>query len=200
MIKGVVFDVGGVLLRTHDQSGRRTWETRLGLKAGSLAGLVFDSKLGRKAQLGQASLEEVWTWVADHLSLSPEELAALKRDFWAGDRLDRELCDYIWGLRSRYRTGMLSNNWARDGRAMAQELGIANCFDIFVTSAEVGVMKPDPRIYYIALERLGVSPPQAIFVDDFIENVDAARQLGMQGIHFADPERARGQLEEWLGR
>jgi epoxide hydrolase-like predicted phosphatase len=200
MIKGVVFDVGGVLLRTHDQSGRRTWETRLGLKAGSLAGLVFDSKLGRKAQLGQASLEEVWTWVADHLGLSPEELAALKRDFWAGDRLDRELCDYIWGLRSRYRTGMLSNNWARDGRAMAQELGIANCFDIFVTSAEVGVMKPDPRIYYVALERLGVSPPQAIFVDDFIENVDAARQLGMQGIHFADPERARGQLEEWLGR
>jgi epoxide hydrolase-like predicted phosphatase len=200
MIKGVVFDVGGVLLRTHDQSGRRTWETRLGLKAGSLAGLVFDSKLGRKAQLGQASLEEVWTWLADHLGLSPEELAALKRDFWAGDRLDRELCDYIWGLRSRYRTGMLSNNWARDGRAMAQELGIANCFDIFVTSAEVGVMKPDPRIYYVALERLGVSPPQAIFVDDFIENVDAARQLGMQGIHFADPERARGQLEEWLGR
>jgi HAD superfamily hydrolase (TIGR01509 family) len=61
-------------------------------------------------------------------------------------------------------------------------------------------MKPDPRIYYVALERLGVSPPQAIFVDDFIENVDAARQLGMQGIHFADPERARGQLEEWLGR
>jgi putative hydrolase of the HAD superfamily len=150
--------------------------------------------------LGQASLEEVWTWLADHLGLSPEELAALKRDFWAGDRLDRELCDYIWGLRSRYRTGMLSNNWARDGRAMAQELGIANCFDIFVTSAEVGVMKPDPRIYYVALERLGVSPPQAIFVDDFIENVDAARQLGMQGIHFADPERARGQLEEWLGR
>jgi len=200
MIKGVVFDVGGVLLRTHDQSGRRTWETRLGLKAGSLAGLVFDSKLGRKAQLGQASLEEVWTWVADHLGLSPEELAALKRDFWAGDRLDRELCDYIRGLRSRFRTGMLSNNWARDGRAMAQELGIANCFDIFVTSAEVGVMKPDPRIYYVALERLGVSPPQAIFVDDFIENVEAARQLGMQGVHFADPERARGQLEEWLGR
>jgi epoxide hydrolase-like predicted phosphatase len=200
MIKGVVFDVGGVLLRTHDQSGRRTWETRLGLKAGSLAGLVFDSKLGRKAQLGQASLEEVWTWVADHLGLSPEELAALKRDFWAGDRLDRELCDYIRGLRSRFRTGMLSNNWARDGRAMAQELGIANCFDIFVTSAEVGVMKPDPRIYYVALERLGVSPPQAIFVDDFSENVEAARQLGMQGVHFADPERARGQLEEWLGR
>lgn len=200
MIKGVVFDVGGVLLRTHDQSGRRTWETRLGLKAGSLAGLVFDSKLGRKAQLGQASLEEVWTWVADHLGLSPEELAALKRDFWAGDRLDRELCDYIRGLRSRFRTGMLSNNWARDGRTMAQKLGIANCFDIFVTSAEVGVMKPNPRIYYVALERLGVSPPQAIFVDDFIENVEAACRLGMQGVHFADPDRARGQLEEWVGR
>ena len=200
MIKGLVFDVGGVLLRTHDQSGRRTWETRLGLKAGTLAGLVFDSQLGRKAQVGQASLEEVWTWVADYLGLSPEELAALKCDFWAGDYLDKEFCDYIRGLRPRYRTGMLSNNWARDGRTMAQKLGIANCFDIFVTSAEVGVMKPDPYIYYVALERLGVAPPEAIFVDDFVENVEAARRLGMQGVHFVDPDRARDQLEEWLGR
>jgi putative hydrolase of the HAD superfamily len=198
MIRGVIFDVGGVLLRTHDQSGRRKWETRLGLKPGELAHLVFDSALGRQAQVGQVSLEEVWAWVGTHLGLSPPELVSLKRDFWAGDRLDRELCDYIRGLRSSYLTAMLSNNWARDGRAMAQKMGIVDCFDVFVTSAEIAVMKPDPRIYQVALDRLGLLPPEAIFVDDFVENVEAARRLGMGGVHFVDPNQARDELDEWL--
>ena len=198
MIKGVIFDVGGVLLRTHDQSGRRKWETRLGLKPGELAYLVFDSELGRQAQLGQATLEEAWAWVGTYLGLSREQLASLKRDFWSGDWLDQELCDYIRGLRPRYRTGMLSNNWASDGRAMAQELGIADCFDVFVTSAEIGVMKPDPRIYQVALDRLRISPPEGIFVDDFVENVEAARRLGMRAVHFSDSTQARDQLNELL--
>ena len=198
MINGVIFDVGGVLLRTHDQSGRRKWETRMGLKPGELAHLVFDSELGRQAQVGQASLEEVWARVGTQLGLSSRELVSLKRDFWAGDLLDRELCDYLRGLRSNYLTAMLSNNWARDGRAMAQKIGIADCFDVFVTSAEIGVMKPDPHIYQIALDRLGVAPPEAIFVDDFLENVDAARRLGIVAVHFVDPDQARDQLEEWL--
>jgi epoxide hydrolase-like predicted phosphatase len=199
MIKGVIFDVGGVLVRTHDQSGRRNWERRLELKPGRLAYLVFDSELGRKAQLGQASLQEVWTWLGRHLDLKADELATLKRDFWAGDQVDQDLCGYIRSLRARYRTGMLSNSWDRDGWAMAEKLGFADCFDVFVTSAEVGVMKPEPRIYHIALERLGISPQEAIFVDDFIENVEAARRLGMQAVRFIDPEQARYQLQGRLG-
>lgn len=199
MIKGVIFDVGGVLIRTHDQSGRRKWETRLGLKSGGAAQLVFNSEMGRKAQLGQASMQEVWTWVGDRLDLSADDLAAFEHDFWAGDRVDHDLVDYIRALRAHYRTGMLSNTWAHDGRAMAEEFGFADCFDVFVTSAEVGIMKPDPRIYHITLERLGVSPPEAVFVDDFIENVEAARRLGMRAIHFADPAQARRGLQELLG-
>ncbi len=198
MIKGVIFDVGGVLIRTHDQSGRRKWEARLGLEPGGAAQLVFDSEQGRKAQLGRASLRDVWIWIGDHLGLSPGELADFERDFWAGDRLDVDLCDTIRELRAGYRTGMLSNTWARDGRAMAENLGMADCFDVFVTSAEVGIMKPDPRIYSITLERLSLSASEAIFVDDFVQNVEAARRQGMQAIHFLDPVQLRRQLEEQL--
>lgn len=199
MIKGVIFDVGGVLLRTHDHRGRREWEDRLGLEPGELARLVFDSPLGRQAQLGGVSLDEVWAWLGAHLALNSDELATLERDFWAGDRVDQDLCDYIRGLRAHYRTGMLSNTWATDGRAMAEELGIADCFDAFVTSAEIGVMKPDPRIYHTILDRLGLSASEGVFVDDFIENVEAARRLGMRAVQFLDPKQARRQLEEWLG-
>ena len=197
-IKGVIYEGGGVLLRTHDQRGRRVWEARMGLKPGELAQLVFDSELGRKAQLGQASLDEVWAWLGAYLGLTPDQLTTLKRDFWAGDRVDRELCDYVRDLRPRYRTGMLSNNWVCDGRAMAQELDIADCFDVFVTSAEVGVMKPDPRIYQVALEKLEITPPEAIFVDDFVENVEGARRLGMRAICFLDSDQVRAELHNWL--
>jgi epoxide hydrolase-like predicted phosphatase len=198
MIKGVIFDVGGVLLRTYDQRGRRVWEVRMGLKPGELAQLVFDSELGRKSQLGQTSLDEVWAWLGAHLGLTQDQLTTLKRDFWAGDQVDRELCDYVRGLRPRYRTGMLSNTWMCDGRAMAQELGITDCFDVFVTSAEVGVMKPDPRIYQVALEKLEIKPPEAVFVDDFVENVEGARRLGMRAIRFLDSDQVRAELHNWL--
>jgi epoxide hydrolase-like predicted phosphatase len=198
MIKGVIFDVGGVLLRTYDQRRRRVWEVRMGLKPGELAQLVFDSELGRKAQLGQTSLDEVWAWLGAHLGLTQDQLTTLKRDFWAGDQIDRELCDYVRGLRPRYRTGMLSNTWMCDGRAMAQELGITDCFDVFVTSAEVGVMKPDPRIYQVALEKLEIKPPEAVFVDDFVENVEGARRLGMRAIRFLDSDQVRAELHNWL--
>lgn len=199
MIKGVIFDVGGVLVRTNDQSGRREWEARLGLKPGAIAQLVFDSQLGIRAQLGQASRQEVWNWVGSHLGLNSIELETLQRDFWSGDQVDQDLCDYIRRLRARYRTGMLSNSWARDGRAMAKYFDFVDCFDVFVTSAELGVMKPEPRIYHVTLERLGVSPLEAIFVDDFSENVEAARRLGMRAVHFVDPDQVRHELEGQLG-
>jgi len=200
VIKGIIFDVGGVLIRTNDQSYRRQWETRLGLEPGGAAQLVFDSSLGRQAQLGRVTLQEVWAWVGARLGLSADDLAAFERDFWAGDQLDHDLVHFIRGLRTHYRTALLSNGWARDGRTMAEKLGLADCFDVFVVSAEVGVAKPDPRIYHITLERLGVLPSEAVFVDDFIENVEAARRLGIQAIHFTDSFRARQQLEDLLRR
>jgi epoxide hydrolase-like predicted phosphatase len=83
---------------------------------------------------------------------------------------------------------------------MAENLGIADCFDVFVTSAEIGVMKPDPHIYQVALHRLGLSPPEAIFVDDFVENIEAARRLGMGAVHFLDTGQVRDELDAWLER
>ena len=55
-------------------------------------------------------------------------------------------------------------------------------------------MKPDTRIYRIALGRLNVKPNEAIFVDDFSDNVAAARALGLTGVHFTDPQQARREL------
>ena len=75
LIRAVLWDLGGVILRTFDSSGRRSWEQRLGLPPNGLARLVFDGEAGRLATLGKASTDEVWTWVLGQLGLPQEELA-----------------------------------------------------------------------------------------------------------------------------
>ncbi len=87
MIKAVIFDVGGVLLRTTDHSHRRQWEKRLDLGDRESEEIVFNSVMGQKAQKGEISDEELWSWVGRHLNLG-NELDAFRSGFWAGDVLD----------------------------------------------------------------------------------------------------------------
>jgi HAD superfamily hydrolase (TIGR01509 family) len=67
-----------------------------------------------------------------------------------------------------------------------------------VFDEEEGVAKPDARIYLRTLLRLGVQPEEAVFVDDKMENVEAARQLGMHSIHFQHTEQALAEIQEVL--
>ncbi|MGH2523791.1 MAG: hypothetical protein ACRDH2_14900, partial [Anaerolineales bacterium] len=88
MIQAVLFDIGGVILRTEDLSPRRRWEARFGLPDWGLAEVVFNNPVSMRATLGQASLEGIWDEVARQLALSPAEAAELREDFWKGDAYD----------------------------------------------------------------------------------------------------------------
>jgi glucose-1-phosphatase len=193
-LKAVIFDVGGVLLRTEEQTLRKKWEHQLGLKLGEASHIVFNSDMGQAAQLGRVSDAALWKWIQAHLGLNPENLAAFKRDFFAHDRLDTELLAYIDRLRTRYTVGLLSNATDVARELFTETHPIASHFDSLTISAEEGIMKPDPRIFHTALVRAGVTPEEGLFVDDFIENVAGARQTGMAAIHFTDPDAARKDL------
>lgn len=195
MITAVLFDFGGVLLRTEDPAGRQRWETRLGLAPHGLSRLVFDSDTARRATAGQATVAEVWDHVATTLQLEPGVLAELQKDFWSGDRLDTELVALIRSLRPRYKTAILSNAWP-DGRALFTELfSAADTFDTFIISSEEGLAKPDARLYQLAVERLGVAPAEAVFVDDFLHNVEGARAAGLHAIHYTPGLDVRAALQ-----
>ena len=173
-IRAVIFDFGGVLMRTLDRSGRRAWEVRLGLPEMGIAQIVFSSQTSIRAQRGELPEEAVWDEVAATFGLGAEEMADLKHHFWNGDRLDQELIAFMRELRPRYKVAILSNAWNTARQAFTERYGLDRVTDLMVISAEEGVMKPDPRIYRITLERLGVRPPEAVFVDDMPENVRAA--------------------------
>ena len=192
-LKAVIFDFGGVLVRTRSQSLRAAWEERLGLRPGEASELVFGGESGRAAQHGWISDAEHWAHIQRQLGLDDATLAQFRREFFAEDGIDTDLLAYVDRLRSGYRVGLLSNA-TTVARRFFKESGIAGHFDAITISGEEGVMKPDERIYRIALARLDVRPNEAVFVDDFSENIVAARTLGMAGIHFSDPQRARREL------
>lgn len=192
MNRAVIFDWGGVLMRTMDIRPRMAWELRLHLPPGGLTDAVFGTKAWDQAQLGKASADDVWAEVADRLGISENDLPALRRDFWAGDRLDEELVGLIRELRrADVRIGLLSNHLPELRHRLSD---LEPLLDAVVISGEEGVMKPDPAIYRIALERLGVAPEEAVFIDDWKPNVEAAQQLGMVGMHFRGTVHLRRAL------
>ena len=108
-IRAVIFDLGGVLVRTEDRTSRTRLAERAGLTYMELSELVFDSQSARRAMRGEITTEEHWEEVNKKLGLSKEEYPQVPLDFWAGDRLDEDLVNYLRGLRPQYKTALLSN-------------------------------------------------------------------------------------------
>ncbi len=196
-IRGVFFDLGGVIVRTEFQAPRQHLAERLGMEYEDLDKLVFAGPSSRQASVGEISTEQHWAAVIKRLSRPAAETQTIRDEFFAGDVIDHEIVDFLRGLRPRYYVGLISNAWL-DLRDYVVEQRFDDAFDHMVISAEVGVMKPEAKIYQIALEQAGVSPNEAVFVDDFIENIEACEALGMHGIHFRDPQVALEMLKEML--
>lgn len=183
MIQAVIFDIGGVLVRTTDYSGRRAWEQRLGLGQGELEAIVFESEMGTKAQSGAITDAALWQWVSETLGLK-EEADALYEAFWGGDTLNEPLLDLIRQLRPRYQTAVISNATDALLLTLNERYAIADLFDLIVGSAAQQIMKPDPRIYEYTLEQLGRKPEETVFIDDAPRNIEGARNIGMWAIHY----------------
>ena len=196
-VKAVYFDLGGVIVRTEFQSPREHLAERVGMTYEELVTLVFESKSSREASIGKISEDDHWKWVTRALHRPLKERDALHKEFFDGDIIDRELVNYIRSLKPRYSTGLISNAW--DGlRPYMQREKFADAFDVLTISAEVGVMKPGAEIFQHALEQLEVKPKEAVFVDDFPENITGCEAVGMHGILFKSTEQVLKDLKKIL--
>jgi epoxide hydrolase-like predicted phosphatase len=193
-VRAVIFDIGGVLVQQADRTRQRHWEERLGLEDGLLGRTIWTMPISAQAEIGMASEDDVWAAVAVRFQLNPIDLAALHGDFFSGSAWNVQLIDYARSLRTRYATGIISNAWP-EARASVQPWVNGDAFDDLIFSAEVGLAKPDPRIYELALERLHVQPAEAIFIDDVPGNIEAAQAIGMAGIRFENTEQTIADIE-----
>jgi putative hydrolase of the HAD superfamily len=197
-IRAIYFDIGGVLVRTVDRSPRSQLAARLGLTYETLSELVFGGESGRRAQRGEISAEAQWAYVCQQVSWPLANWQDLRQAFFAGDQLDVELLEAVHSLHACYRTGIISNALSEARPLIEDRWGMTEVFDAIILSCEVGLMKPDARIYQRALQALDVQPGEAVFVDDFMHNVEGARAVGMHAIHFHNPKQTLQELEQLL--
>jgi FMN phosphatase YigB (HAD superfamily) len=205
VLKVVLFDIGGVILRTDNPGPRTRLARQYGLDRQGIDQLVFASEPARAAETGQSSEEAIWEHVRAELGITLDEMEFFRREFWAGDMVDLSLIELMRCLRPQWRVGLLTNSWLRDPLSLfgtrygIPEAVIRTAVDEVVSSAQVGVQKPDRLIFDAALERFGVPAEQAIFIDDFAQNVEAARSMGFRAILFESPTQTRRDLLALLG-
>lgn len=198
-IKAIYFDLGGVIVRTEDKTLRTELGQRFGMSYDQIDRFVFGRETAKKASIGLISEEQHWRDVARRLGQPESEWQSIADAFFGGDRIDRNLLAFIESVRPALKTGVISNAW--DGlRDYMRKNGFLAPFDEVIVSAEVGIVKPDARIYQLALDKFGLQPAEAVFVDDMPENIAACQALGMQGVQFQTAGQALADVKNLLNQ
>ncbi len=198
VIKAVVFDIGSVLEMIDDSVFPAPFEQRHGLDAGAVAAIpAFAGDPG----IGELTEAEVRAHFQRHLALTDDQADELMRDYWAWycGVLDQELFDWFAAQRGRRKTGILSNS-GPGAREAERHHGFEDITDDIVYSHEVGLAKPDPAVYALAAERLGVRPHEILFLDDSQRCVDGALAAGWHALRHVDTSTSIRELETIIER
>jgi epoxide hydrolase-like predicted phosphatase len=201
-VRAVITDFGGVLYNPPDLSWLRRWQTILGLKNDDLVNQMFDPGTGldlmQKVFTGEIHEAEVWNRAAARWRTSPALIRWLQKRGFSRKRFNEPMAAFIQSLRPAYMTAILSNAGDQGRQTFCMAYQLEKLVDTVIISAEEGLAKPDERIYYLALERLGVAVQEALFIDDLGVNVEAARRVGIKSVHFHETHQAVGEIKAIL--
>jgi epoxide hydrolase-like predicted phosphatase len=201
-IKAFIFDFGGVLYRNPDLHWMRRWTILLGLKDDPVVNALLvepeESPIVMDLMLGKLSEEDLWQIAADRYHVSAAMAKRIRRGVLSKKRKNLEMVNFLTGLRPQYKTAILSNASSNAREMFSEVMNIDQLVDMMIISAEEGLIKPDERIYRLALDRLGVWPEEVVFLDDRLVNVEAARRVGMYAIQFHNTAQALADLLVYL--
>jgi len=184
MIKAIVFDCFGVFYvdpvfaRMHDPHTSREVASEL-------------HELDEKAAEGGLSKQQFERSAGELLHETPE---AAELEFFKAKGRDQALIDFTQQLRTQYKVGLLSNIGVGMIDGFFSPIEREKLFDAVVLSGEVGYTKPDPEIFELICDRLGVMPTEAVMIDDVEHNVVSAIQVGMHGIHYESITQLKAEL------
>lgn len=197
-IRAVVFDIGGVLEITPRTGWVERWEAQLDLQPGGLLEQMKD--VWKAGSLGAISLQEVERRTGEILGLDQTQVDALMNDSWEEylGTLNLELAEYFASLRPRYRTAILSNSFVGAREKEQERYGFGDMCDLIIYSHEVGMQKPERRIFELTCSRLGLQPAEIVFLDDVELIVAAAREFGMHAILFQNNAQAIADIDAIL--
>ena len=198
----MVFDAGGVLeldvIEAVDNDLDARWEQRLGLQARELDRRM--EPMWRAGSLGECTEEDVHQEMEKRLGMSQAQVQEYMREMWDWycGRLNVPMANFFRSLRPRYQTAILSNSFVGARREEQRRFHFAEMCDLVIYTHEEGIAKPDPRIYELTCQRLGVQPEQMLFLDDNQQNITAAQAMGIHAILCSETEQAIAAVQACL--
>jgi epoxide hydrolase-like predicted phosphatase len=200
-LPGLLVDFGGVLT-TNVFAAFAGFCTREGLDTDVVRRAFREDEVARELlfelELGRLDEDEFSRRFAVALGMDEERGEGLIERLWADMEPDDEMTEAVAAAHAAgVRTGLISNSW---GTALKYEEELmARLFDGLVISHLEGLRKPDPAIYALGAERIGLTPEQCVFVDDLAGNLKPARAMGMTTVLHTTAAETIPQLEELLG-
>ena len=207
MIEAVIWDFGGVFTTSPFEAFAR-YETQKGIPVGTIRKInSTNHDTNAWAQFEQSKVDIDGfdkLFAAEAKTLGHHIPGRDVLPLLAGD-FRPDVIEALRRVKSRFKTGCITNNMphnAAGGTAAGRSLyatDIMKLFDVVIESAKVGIRKPDPRIYHMMCEQLGVTPPSCVFLDDLGGNLKPARALGMTTIKVETGPQAIAELEAATG-
>jgi putative hydrolase of the HAD superfamily len=187
---GLILDYGNVLSRAQDQTWMDAAARRLGGHAAAFRAAYWQHRHAYDADLPAAAYWQRVVTATRPGALAPSDLAWLIASDVASWSVYH---DEVWALAARFRakggrTAFLSNSGPEVMARVRADHPLEARFDAVVISCEVGLAKPDPRIFRLCLDRLGLPAAAALFVDDRADNVEGAASVGLQTLQFEGPD------------
>jgi putative hydrolase of the HAD superfamily len=202
MIEAVIWDFGGVLTTSPFDAFER-FETERGLPAGIIRRTNATNhweNAWAKFERAEVDLEAFdRLFAAESLALGAEVRGNDVLPLLSGD-LRPEMVEALRRIAAKFKTGCITNNLPANaiGSAGGRSLYIAEVMELFnhvIESAKIGLRKPDPRIYQMMVDALGVDPRHCVYLDDLGVNLKPARDMGMTTIKVLNAPQAIAELE-----
>ena len=195
-IKAIIFDIGGVLEITPTLNTDAKWEQKLNLQPDELSQRLRE--VWKAGSVGAISIQAVHTEIGRIMGWDEEQVHAYMEDVWKEylGTLNAELADSFRGLRPKYKTAIISNSFVGAREQEAEHYGFDTICDFIIYSHEVGLQKPDPKIFELACKRLNLQPNEIIFVDDHAEVYTSAVEMGMHCFEFKDNHQIIADIEK----
>ena len=194
-IKAIVFDIGGVLEITPNLGTDSKWEQKLNLEKNAINDRMHDVWEG--GSIGTITIQQVHAEVGKRMGWDGAQVNAYMDDVWREylGTLNVELAEYFRNLRPKYKTAIISNSFVGAREKEAEHYQFDTICDFIVYSHEVGLRKPDARIFELACERLELQPNEVIFVDDHADVYASAVEMGMHCFEFKDNAQIIAAIE-----
>jgi len=201
-IKTILFDFGGVIIKTPNLRWIQRWVKAPGFNQDpeilKMLTNPMKSEILCDVFLGKKPEEFIWVIIAERGHLSPRMVNLVRRHAFARFQLNKPFVRFVAELKNDYKTAILSNAGDQTRKVMEDRYHLHEIVDDIIISAEEGVVKPDPNIYQIAMERLNASPETLLLLDDMSENVLAARKFGMKAVQFINTKQAIRSVRDYL--